>query len=133
MHRFIVHQILKTAKLLQEHFLIRGDDSTFRPIAIRLVLGADDSHQVRIILHEYHLRMVHGQIHRIEAALHFTIEFHRLIRGLQVCQQYGMTDQPFFPQVIETTQESVRRRERRNIDVRTPGLLQDPVQQTERV
>lgn len=118
---------------MQEHFLVRSDDSTFRPIAIRLVLGGDDSHQVRIILHEHHLRVVHGEIDRIEAALHFTIEFHRLVRGLQVSQQNRVTDQPFLPEVEETPEEGIRRRERRYINVRTPSLLQDPVQQTERV
>ena len=118
---------------MQEHFLVRSDDSTLRPIAIRLVLGGDDSHQVRIILHEHHLRVVHGEIDRIEAALHFTIEFHRLVRGLQVSQQNRVTYQPFLPEVEETTKESIRRRERRDINIRTPSLLQDPVQQTERV
>jgi len=41
-----------------------------------------------------------------------------------------MADQIFFPEVIETPEERIRRRERRDS---TPGLFQDPVQQTERV
>ena len=113
---------------MQEHFLVSRDDSTLRPIAIRLILGGNDSHQVRIILHKYHLRVVHGQIDRIEAALHLTIEFHRLVRSLQVGQQNRVMDQTFLPEVKEAPEEGIRRRERRDINIRTPGLFQDPVQ-----
>ena len=118
---------------MEEHLLVGSDDSTLRPVAVGLVLRRDDSHQVRVILHQHHLRVVHGQIDRIKAALHLTIEFHRLIRSLQISQQYRVADQILFPEVIETPEERIRRRERRDINIRTPGLFQDPVQQTERV
>ncbi len=88
---------------------------------------------MRVILNEYHLGVVHGQIDRVETALHFTIEFHRLLRGLQVCQEDGMCDQAFLSEVEEPPEEGIRRGESRHIDIRTPSLLQDPVQQAERV
>ena len=77
--------------------------------------------------------MGHPQIYGVEARLHEPVELQRLLRGLQVCQQYTVPDEFLFPEVIETVQEWLAGTERADIYISTPGLLKNPVQETERM
>ena len=95
--------------MLIEYFLGRGDQRTLGTVAIRLVLTADDRHRPAVVLHQYHLRVVLCQIYGIEVLLHLLIELAGFLRGLQVSQQHTFQYQVFFLQVVEATEEGIRR------------------------
>ena len=129
----IIHDIAQSAVQVIERHLVSSNHGTFGTVAVCLVLTGDDRHQVFIILHEHYLRVVHAQIHRVETALHLTIEMQRLSRGLQVCQQNTMTNEMLFTEVVEAIQERFRGTEGADVHISTPGLLKNPVLETERM
>ena len=57
----------------------------------------------------------------------------RFPRGLQVSQQYAVTNEFLLTEVVETVQESLAGAEGADIYISTPGLLKNPVQETERM
>ena len=75
--------------------------------------------------------MVLSQVHGIEVLLHLLIELIGFLRGLQVCQQHTLQYQVFFLQVVEATEEGIRRGERRDVHIGRTCLLQNPAQQSQ--
>lgn len=77
--------------------------------------------------------MVHPQIYGIKARLHEPVKLHGFLRGLQVCQQDTVVYEFLLSQVEETIQESLTGTESADVYISTPGLLKNPVQETERM
>ena len=67
----------------------------------------------------------------IKTILHNSIQLHRLFGSLQVSHKRRVIYESSFPQAVESRQKSVRRRKSADIYISTPGLLQDPSEQTE--
>ena len=86
-----------------------------------------------VILNEYDLRVVHPQIYGIKARLHETVKMQCFPRGLQVSQEYAVTNEFLLTEVVEAIQESLAGAEGADIYISTPGLLKNPVQETERM
>ncbi len=111
----------------------RRDESTLRAVSVCLVLRTDDRDLPIIVTNQDNLGMVHRQIYVIEAVLHKTIQIDGLLRCLQVGDKHRMVDEPLAAEPVEARQESVRRRKRADVDIGRPGLLENPVKQTERM
>lgn len=75
--------------------------------------------------------MVHGQIHIIKTVLHQLIQPDCFFSRLQVSDKHRMINQSAPLQTQKSRQKSIRRRKRTDIYISTPGLLQDPSEQTE--
>ena len=129
----IVNDVLQPAILLVKHLLRSSDDGTLGTVAIGLVLTGDSSHRPSVVLHQYNLAVVLGQIDGIEALLHLLIESVGLPGCLQVCQQDCFLQESFLLQIQEPAKKGIRRGEGRHIDVGRPRLSEYPGQQPERV
>lgn len=77
--------------------------------------------------------MVHGQIDGIKAILHDLVQPDSLFGRLEICYKHRMVDKILALETEKPRQESIRRGERADIDVGTPGLPENPVKQTERM
>ena len=67
----------------------------------------------------------------IKTILHNSIQLHSLFGSLQVSHKRRVVYKSSFPQAVESRQKSVRSRKSTDINISTPGLLQDPTEQTE--
>ncbi len=67
----------------------------------------------------------------IKTILHNSIQLHSLFGSLQVSHKRRVVYETPFPQAVESRQKSFRSRESTDINISTPGLLQNPSEQTE--